>query len=402
MAEGLAGLVRQASLVGMFKGFKVATDVEYSLLQFADDTILFGEGCSTFFLQVAAVFLGCKVDHFPLKFLGFMVGGNQRFIIFWKPVITSLKAKLPAWKVSSKVVKDIRAMQRKFLWEGVVDKVGVTWVRWDIVCRSRKHGGLGVKDIGKFNKALLSKWIWIFLVEEEAIWYGVIKERYGDLKSRLWNCEDGFYDSKDSFWSRNLMELCTNHQGILYNMTVKVGNENVTQFWNSRWLGTCSPSCRGVRFGGVCRIGRAESMLIDIQLNVNSGDVIIWPFDVSKCFTDRLPARKQLMCRGIIMQNHEALCVFCQLHIEEPNHLFIHCPKLHRLWVRLLHWLDLDDQLAVDCCSQLLMGVHSLSVFDSEEIFHLILWHTWWWLAIVAKDRITCTFYEWFKNSFLV
>lgn len=112
----------------MYKGFSLSREVQYNILQFVDDTILFGEsslenlwslkvvfrgfelvsglsinlsktkiyavGCSHIFLDAAASFLGCMVDKFPFKFLGFIIGGNQRNISFWNPVIDSLKAKL--------------------------------------------------------------------------------------------------------------------------------------------------------------------------------------------------------------------------------------------------------------------------------------------------------------------
>lgn len=44
VVEGLAGMVRQAVRGGLYNRFKLAESVEYSLLQFADDTILFGDG----------------------------------------------------------------------------------------------------------------------------------------------------------------------------------------------------------------------------------------------------------------------------------------------------------------------------------------------------------------------
>lgn len=61
----------------------------------------------------------------------------------------------------------------------------MAWVMWEIVCKLRHQRGLGVKDIGKFNHAMLSKWIWKFVLEEVAIWNGVMHVRYGDLRMRF-------------------------------------------------------------------------------------------------------------------------------------------------------------------------------------------------------------------------
>lgn len=73
---------------------------------------------------------------------------------------------LSFYKVSSKVIKEIRAIHRQFRWQGVEDKKGVALVSWDNICKSRNQGGLGVKKICRFNQALLLKWIWRFLTEE--------------------------------------------------------------------------------------------------------------------------------------------------------------------------------------------------------------------------------------------
>jgi hypothetical protein len=43
-AEGLAGLMRQAVSLGKFKGYQVSNNIQFQMLQFADDTIMLGEG----------------------------------------------------------------------------------------------------------------------------------------------------------------------------------------------------------------------------------------------------------------------------------------------------------------------------------------------------------------------
>ena len=39
-------------------------------------------------------------------------------------------------------------------------------VKWAMVCLDKKFGGLGVKDLGDLNKALLAKWSWRLLLKE--------------------------------------------------------------------------------------------------------------------------------------------------------------------------------------------------------------------------------------------
>jgi len=45
---------------------------------------------------------------------------------------------------------------REFLWEGAT-KVGKLHELWECICRTKEDGGLGEKDLDKFNIALLGK-----------------------------------------------------------------------------------------------------------------------------------------------------------------------------------------------------------------------------------------------------
>lgn len=46
-------------------------------------------------------------------------------------------------------------------------------------CRSIVNGGLGVHSLKDMNQALLSKWLWHYIVEKNALWRKVIEVKYG-------------------------------------------------------------------------------------------------------------------------------------------------------------------------------------------------------------------------------
>ncbi|KAK2649324.1 hypothetical protein Ddye_016813 [Dipteronia dyeriana] len=56
----------------------------------------------------------------------------------------------------------------------------------DMVCLSKKKGGLGIGRIPDKNKALLSKWIWRFGGEEGTLWRKMVCAKYGYDASGLW------------------------------------------------------------------------------------------------------------------------------------------------------------------------------------------------------------------------
>jgi len=53
----------------------------------------------------------------------------------------------------------------------------IAWVGWDKICGPEGEGGLGIRDIGKFNSALIAKWKWRLGVEEGGLWKEVRESR---------------------------------------------------------------------------------------------------------------------------------------------------------------------------------------------------------------------------------
>jgi hypothetical protein len=50
-------------------------------------------------------------------------------------------------------------------------------VKWVKICKSKKKGGLGIKDIRKMNLSLLCKWWWK-LENEFGMWQEIVKYKY--------------------------------------------------------------------------------------------------------------------------------------------------------------------------------------------------------------------------------
>lgn len=42
----------------------------------------------------------------------------------------------------------------------------VAWLKWDKCCQQKEKEGLGIKNIEKFNMALVGKWMWRILNEK--------------------------------------------------------------------------------------------------------------------------------------------------------------------------------------------------------------------------------------------
>lgn len=83
------------------------------------------------------------------------------------------------------MLQEMVSIQINFLWSGLKEKRGMTWVSWKSVCKPKEEGGNGIKDIVLFNGAPQSKCLWRFNKKRDAIWVGILEERYGNIARRL-------------------------------------------------------------------------------------------------------------------------------------------------------------------------------------------------------------------------
>ena len=96
---------------------------------------------------------------------------------------------LSLFTIPISVANRMERIQRNFLWGSYGDGVPNHLVNWDIVCSPIHQGGLGVRKIAMFNKALLGKWLWRFGLEASKLWHRVIASKYG-VNSRGWSIKN--------------------------------------------------------------------------------------------------------------------------------------------------------------------------------------------------------------------
>ncbi|XP_058757953.1 uncharacterized protein LOC131631189 [Vicia villosa] len=307
-----------------------------------------------------------------------MVGGNHRRRKAWLKPIQNIKNRLSTWKGKSisiggrvtlinaalnaipsfmfsfykaprKVIKEIRGITSNFLWGGCKKKKCIHWVDWETVCKSKDKGGLGIRDVGEINKALLLKWKWRILTEDKAIWSRFIKERYVEPKLKvqgLYVVSINKFCYVSSAFSRTVLGAC-------WQPTVFLGSaETVTEVMSCPGLATLWHNCVEL-LDSVHQWGGDEDRF-GWNLNTNGifsvASVSAWSSRAKSCawqpltvsnlkslwcldlpsriaifawrfFVSRLPTIDPLIARGIDNINSLS-CVFCGDHLESLMHLF--------------------------------------------------------------------------------
>ncbi|XP_058725579.1 uncharacterized protein LOC131596860 [Vicia villosa] len=231
--EALTTLIRNSVAVGGFKPFQFGIEEGVDILQFADDTVIFGEASTAnlwnlkvilrgfelisglkvnfskssvmgvnvgdWILVAATNFLACKRGNSSFLFLGIMVGVNPRNKKVWSKVLDNFKKRLDSWKGRNisiggrvtlinlvlnaipsytfsfykaplKVLNQIRGIQRNFLWSGKANKRSINW-------------------------------------DDGAVWKRFVQWRYKNIRLKVFLPAGEGVNAKDSKWWRDVLSI---------------------------------------------------------------------------------------------------------------------------------------------------------------------------------------------------
>jgi len=213
--------------------------------------------------QNAAIFLNCSLLAIPFVYLGIPIGANPRKYHLWDPIIQKCERRLAKWKqkhiswggkvtliqsiltsipiyflsffrVPRRVVKKLVCILRSFLWGGGDDQHKIVWVKWGTVCLPKDKGGLGIKDITKFNLALLAKWKWNLFHHNGELWARILESKYGGWRG----LDVATRDNNVSLWWEDLKLALHNPQyetALQGGIAWKARNGEKIKFWEDKW-----------------------------------------------------------------------------------------------------------------------------------------------------------------------
>jgi hypothetical protein len=126
-------------------------------------------------------------------------------------------------------IEELEKPIRAFFWASSRNKKKVYWVSWKRICKPKCKGGLGIKNLTKFNISLMCKWWWK-LEDDVGPWQDFMWKKY----CRNSGIYTASHKQKDSaLWSDML------HVKDLYlcGRKMQVGDGTRTHFWGDSWCG---------------------------------------------------------------------------------------------------------------------------------------------------------------------
>ncbi|KAL2895371.1 hypothetical protein RDABS01_011280 [Bienertia sinuspersici] len=114
---------------------------------------------------------------------------------------------MQCFKIPNGILDEIEKMCRGFFWGQKQEERKQAWVAWEKLYQPKKEGGLGVRDMKAFNKALLAKQAWRILTNESSLMARVLKGKYfhtsNFMEAKV--SQNASYTWRSILFSRNLL-----------------------------------------------------------------------------------------------------------------------------------------------------------------------------------------------------
>ncbi|XP_021762976.1 uncharacterized protein LOC110727703 [Chenopodium quinoa] len=135
------------------------------------------------------------------------------------------------FRIPDCVLNEINSMIAKFWWGSRGSERKIHWVSWKKLCLPKQLGGMGFRDLGTFNQALLAKQGWRLLNDSKSLVYSVLKARYfknGEFISAPRGYDPSFVWR--SIWGAKSL--------LVDGLRWRVGDGRRINVWEEGWLPT--------------------------------------------------------------------------------------------------------------------------------------------------------------------
>ncbi|KAL6511845.1 hypothetical protein OROGR_021442 [Orobanche gracilis] len=132
------------------------------------------------------------------------------------------------FKLPDYFIRELESIISRFWW-GDGRKNKIHWVKWDTLCESKRDGGMGFRDLGSFNLAMLGKQVWRIIHQPNSLLSRVLKAKY------FRNCDvlEARPNSNASFsWKSIFSAIKLVKAGVIW----RTGNGEKVSVWGDSWI----------------------------------------------------------------------------------------------------------------------------------------------------------------------
>ena len=359
---------------------------------------------------------GCDVGSMPFTYLGLPLGTTKPSILDFSPLVTKIERRLsgisrflsyqgrlilvnsvfsalPTFymcylQLPPTVINQIDRYQKHCLWSGGdINRKGSCLAAWDIACRTKEEGGLGIVNMKSQNVALLIKYLDKFYNHADILWVSLTWSKLYSNNSTPPHARSPI----GSFWWKDIMKLMDK---FLLMAKCNTSKDNSVLFWHDNWLQdtvkssfpqlysfTKKPKC-SLRFFVDQSLDRlfhlplsiqASNQVTDLQAVLQEG---VWDREeddywVYSWGSSTYNNRKAYKC---LQGSYEASPLFSWLwssgNLGKHQFIFWHLLK-DRLNTRNLLWRKnkaLDDYSCVICSLKKQASIYSLNAHSAPHV----------------------------------
>ncbi|XP_019085342.1 PREDICTED: uncharacterized protein LOC104748447 [Camelina sativa] len=167
-----------------------------------------------------------RVHSWPGRFLS---GAGKQVLL--TTVLTALPIyPMSCFKLPVSLCKQIQSVLTRFWWDDKPEVKKMCWVSWESLTQPKYLGGLGFRDLEKFNDALLAKTGWRLLTQPDSLLTRVLLGKYCNSSSFL-ECS-----ATPRVASHGWRSILTGRELLLKGLGWSVGNGACINVWRDAWL----------------------------------------------------------------------------------------------------------------------------------------------------------------------
>ena len=118
---------------------------------------------------------------------------------------------MSCFKLPKGLIKEIEVLIRKFWWGYRGEQKKIHWLSWEKLCLPKGEGGMGFRELSKFNDSFLAKQVWMLNSNGESLFYKVFKAKFFPNCS-IMECDNpnkGSFVWKSLLQARHVLDLGT-------------------------------------------------------------------------------------------------------------------------------------------------------------------------------------------------